>query len=164
MPRQPSGTTYTKTLSALRKTELVRLANDLDLDSDGSVAELRTRLKDHLNENRDILFRIPRYNALYPRHRCHIQPPPPPASDTLSTHLSQPPSTSFSSWDGMAADHHQSPPPVSDHTRHPTPVIADIISERNSPVPQTGTIDGRKSLVPPSIKILFIVLYNFAYS
>ncbi|KAF8815626.1 hypothetical protein BYT27DRAFT_7297117 [Phlegmacium glaucopus] len=92
MPRQPKKTTYTKTLSALRKTELIRLADDLGLDSEGSVAELRTRLKDHLNENRDDLFRNPRYNGLYPRHRRHNQPPPPlpqPGSDTLSTHSNQ---------------------------------------------------------------------------
>ncbi|KAF8802124.1 hypothetical protein BYT27DRAFT_7261243 [Phlegmacium glaucopus] len=122
MPHHPRKTTYTKTLSALRKTELIHLADDLGLDSEGSVAELRTRLKDHLNENRDDLFQNPRYNGLYPRHCHHNQPPPPlpqPGSDTLSTQSSQSTAYSHLSWEGITDNpHHHSPPPSHIHANH----------------------------------------------
>ena len=66
---------YTKVLSALRKNDLARLCAEFRLSSDGSVVALRNRLKDYLNIHRDTLYRNPRYNALFPRHRKPVRRP-----------------------------------------------------------------------------------------
>jgi hypothetical protein len=116
MPRQPqlNGRPYTKLLSALRKQELVRLSTEFRLSSEGSVPALRDRIKGHLNENREQLFRNPRFKALYPRHRRHNQPQPPPSprpSRTLSTRASSP-ALSYASWNGILDQEPQQQLPV----------------------------------------------------
>jgi hypothetical protein len=112
---QANRTPYTKVLSALLKTELVRLCTEFRLPIDGSVVALRLRLKDYLNLNRDALFRNPRYNALFPRHRRLINHPPPPliiparavshtkspSSSSILSYKSSSPALSYDSWHGF---------------------------------------------------------------
>ena len=111
---------YTQVLSALRKIDLLRLCIEFRLPNDGSVVQLRNRLKDYLNLNRDTLSRNPRYNALFPRHRRPYQPPPPtgPSSTLSSLSRSSSPTSarshsstpSFDSWHGIG--HHPEDPNV----------------------------------------------------
>ena len=65
---------YTQVLSALRKNDLICLCDEFRLPTEGSVVNLRNRLKDYLNLHRNTLFRNPRYNPLFPRHRRPVQP------------------------------------------------------------------------------------------
>ena len=66
MPRQsPARQTYTKTLGVLHKNELLQLAAELGLSTDGSVVVLRDCVKVHLTSNNETLYRNPRYKALY---------------------------------------------------------------------------------------------------
>jgi hypothetical protein len=118
MPRrqlQADVLPYTKVLSALLKTELVRLCLEFHLPTDGSVVALRLRLKDYLNMNRDTLYRNPRYNALFPRHRrlTNRQLPPLVIPRQLASHTKSPSSSpalsyasvspvmSYASWNGI---------------------------------------------------------------
>ena len=73
MPRQsPVRRTYTKTLGVLRKNELLQLAAELGLPTDGSVVVLRDRVKVHLTAINETLYRNPRYKALYPKLHQHF--------------------------------------------------------------------------------------------
>jgi len=132
MPRQPTQLNrrpYTKVLSALLKQELIRLCTDFELPSEGSVPNLRDRCKAYLNDNREELFRNPRYKALYARHRGRPEPNIRSLSDTLSSrdpstrrspsalsYVSSP-APSFESWHGIEQDQqfpiqpHQPPSP-----------------------------------------------------
>jgi hypothetical protein len=118
MPRrqlQANSTPYTKVLSALLKTELVRLCMEFRLPVDGSVVALRLRLKDFLNLNRDTLYRNPRYNALFPRHRRAMNHLPPPltiqttqlshtkssSSPSALSYKTPSPVGSYDSWNGI---------------------------------------------------------------
>ena len=103
---------YTQVLSALRKNDLIRLCDEFRLPTEGSVVNLRNRLKDYLNLHRNTLFRNPRYNPLFPRHRRPVQPiqqpeqasPPstPPSSPNPSHRSSSRASTrSYDSWHGI---------------------------------------------------------------
>ena len=104
---------YTKVLSALRKNDLTRLCAEFRLSSDGSVVALRNRLKDYLNIHRDTLYRNPRYNALFPRHRKPVRrprrqsdpssPPTSPPTSPNASHRSHShsPARSFDSWHGI---------------------------------------------------------------
>ena len=164
MPRQlPQLDTppYTKVLSALLKTELLRLCVEFRLPTDGSVVHLRQRLKGYINLNRNALFANPRYTGLFPRRRrLADQPPPSPTSSTSS--LSYTSSThSFDSWHGIGIQ--QTPPPQEPlppiqlhqphqplpHELHAHPPPSPSPSARNSefatppPVAQPG-VDGRK--------------------
>jgi hypothetical protein len=114
---QANRTPYTQVLSALRKTDLVRLCVEFRLSADGSVVRLRQRLKDYLNLHRDRLYHNARYTALFPRHRrVNQQPPaPPPSSRSPSppaSSRSQSPYGSDDSWHGIGGDlpPHQQPP------------------------------------------------------
>ena len=161
MPRQANRTPYTKTLTALLKPDLVRLCNEFHLPNDGSVVVLRNRLKDYLNLHRDNLFRNPRYNALFPKHRrARAANPPPPSTisnrsfSPLSDHSSD---DSFASWNGIDDQdppqqpdiQHLNPPFVPndlpDHyTPPPSPLPSPAASERNSPVPTVHPTDRRE--------------------
>ena len=102
----PVAAAYTKTLSALRKNELVRLSREFRLPTEGSVLVLRNRLKVYLNTHNEVLYRDPRFNALYPKH-CRVghqaavipQRSPSPALSAQS----------FESWHGIGANRPQSP-------------------------------------------------------
>ena len=103
---------YTQVLSALRKNDLVRLCDEFRLSTEGSVVNLRNRLKDYLNLHRNTLYRNPRYTALFPKHRKpgrpiqqpehELQPPTPPSSPGLSHRSSSRSSShSYDSWHGI---------------------------------------------------------------
>jgi hypothetical protein len=114
-------TPYTQVLSALRKTDLVRLCVEFRLPPDGSVVALRHRLKDYLNLHREALYRNARYNALFPRHRRVNQgpPAPPPSSRSPSpalSYVSQSQYGSDDSWHGIGGD------PVVNHAHDPQPL------------------------------------------
>jgi hypothetical protein len=149
---QPNETPYTKLLSALRKTELLRLCIEFRLPTDGSVVTLRTRLKDHLNLNRNTLYRNPRYTALFPRHTRPKQPPPSPrtsASRTPTLDYKTPsPAPSDVSWHGLGGPqhpqgqlHHQ---PVVPQGPQPSPSPSVFNSERGSPSPIVHDANGCK--------------------
>jgi hypothetical protein len=178
--RQPQAnrTPYTKVLSALLKTELLRLCLEFHLPTDGSVVALRLRLKDYLNLNRDTLYRNPRYNALFPRHRRvinHLPPPlliqPLPLSHTRSTssssilsYKSSSPALSYGSWNGIEdqpvhPQQHvpapqllppqQPPPPHEPHAHHsPPPSPSNYGSDHDFPPPAVHAAIGRKSYPP----------------
>jgi hypothetical protein len=124
MPRQPpNGRPFTKTLSTLRKDDLIRLSGEFDLPADGSVTTLRNRLKAHLDFHREVIYRNARYKGLYPKHRRPVgnrllssqstpDPPVAPKTRSVSAVLSYrdpSPTPSFGSWNGIE-DHPQQPP------------------------------------------------------
>jgi hypothetical protein len=122
---------YKQVMSSLLKPDLVRLCRDFELPSDGSVAILRNRLKDHMNRNRERLYRDPIYNGLFPKFRKPHQappsptPPPPPPSPTLS-YVS---AASDVSWQGIGGhDNAQAPfipqdlPPAIHNHHHQAPL------------------------------------------
>jgi hypothetical protein len=121
MPRQPpqhDRRPFTKLLSTLRKPELVRLCDELELPSDGSVLSLRDRAKRHLTQNANLLFRNPRYKQLYPKHRRTNRRTPSPTSTLPSRTPSvrEPsPAQSFESWHGIEED-----PPQPEDFREPS--------------------------------------------
>jgi hypothetical protein len=174
MPRQRlqgERAPYTQVLSALRKMDLLRLCIEFNLPVEGSVVALRNRLKDYLNINRDALYRDPRYNALFPRHRRINQRPPSPAPPSESHTVSSRSSTilsyvrtaspasdaSYDSWNGFANQPipPQNPPPpiqapvdaFQDHQPFflPPPSPSVFIPDRNSPFPVVQAVDRRKS-------------------
>ena len=146
MPRQPNRTPYTRTLSALRKTDLVSLSLEFRLSPDGSVTALRNRLKTYLNTHRDTLHRNPRYNALYPRFRRvnTNQPPLPPSpphspisgpSTVVLSYVSPSPARSDETWHGI--DHlPQHQPPADGQVPLPAPVIQEQPPVSPTPVAQ----------------------------
>ena len=172
MPRKQvgiNGPPYTKLLtgSALLKTDLLRLCGEFHLPADGSVVDLRTRLRGYINLNRDTLFRNPRYRALFPT-RPRIKRPP--SSSPTPTHTPTAPSSpalsyappspagSYASWDGINDDliplvqphqpqiPHQHPPipphgPLMHHPPPPSESPSD--SDHGSP-PPAHAVDGRK--------------------
>jgi hypothetical protein len=133
---------YTQTLSLLRKIDLIQLSLEFKLPTDGSVVNLRDRLRVYLNAHRDTLFRNPRYNPLFPKMRRPPQRPALPASSasapTLSYRTPSPDGSvssdssvhSYESWNGIEANPHPlnqqpqlHPPPLHPHPVHPPPVI-----------------------------------------
>jgi hypothetical protein len=162
-------TVYTKLLSALRKTELVRLCLEFRLNADGSVLNLRNRLKDYLNLHRDTLYRDPRYTGLFPRHRRLNQPPPiltnssrtissnppspstPPASPGLSYAPSSP-ALSFASWNGIEEQPHVPPihvhPPV-DHPPAQPHYLQEMHDHHHPHLSSAATDSQRGSPLPP---------------
>ena len=141
MPRRAArahGAPYTKVLSALLKPDLVRLCGEFRLATDGSVVNLRKRLKDHLNLNRDRIYRDHRYRALYPKHRRVGEPAAREQSPARSDR-------SYESWNGIQPQDIPQGVPVPD--RSPTPPRSsdpgsddDSIILRGSPLgsPQPG--------------------------
>ena len=108
----PVAPPYTKTLSALRKNELVRLSNEFRLPTEGSVLVLRNRLRVYLNAHNEVLYRNPRFTALYPKHRQvqHQQAVVPQRSPSPAASA-----RSFDSWHGIGANRPRSPA-LSSHT------------------------------------------------
>jgi hypothetical protein len=133
---------YTQLITALRKIDLLRLCVEFRLPNDGSVVELRNRLKDYLNLHRETVYRNPRYTALYPRHRRL-----PPARRSLSSRPSSPPlsyrtpspTDSFESWDGIddPPQRHpqQLPPDPPPHLGYPPSSPSTTHSDLGSPPP-----------------------------
>ena len=191
-PRQQARagrTPYTRVLSSLRKTELIRLCIEFRLSTDGSVVALRNRLKDYLNLHRNTLYRNPRYNGLFPRHHHGNQRAPSsrPSSIASSRHnspaqssQSSSRSSSYESWHGIqnqlvppnevppqAVPHH---PPAGPH--QPSPNLDYIHPEEfyDHPLPPRSpsvTNSGQGS-PPPAVyaaercKFPFITI-NFLY-
>ena len=171
MPRQPLNRhPFTKTLSTLCKNELIRLAIEFDLPSDGSVISLRNRLKTHLTLHNEAIYRNPRYTGLYPRprHLNIIRQPSPPNSTSLQYQPSTPrlsyrsllPAPPFTSWHGIGIqpDIPQSPilpvHPLPQHQPSPFPFSPppNPMSIQASP-PPFGTpllARGRKSFTTSS--------------
>ena len=138
MPRRAAranGAPYTKVLSALLKPDLVRLCGEFRLAADGSVVNLRKRLKDHLNLNRDRIYRDHRYKALYPKHRRVGEPAAREQSPARSD-------DSYASWHGIGAQPQEVPQVARAPSRSPTPSVSpepgsdeDSIIPHGSPQP-----------------------------
>ena len=94
---------YTQVLSALCKNDLVQLCAEFRQIAQGSIVNLRNCLKDYLNLHREMLYRNPRYNALFSRHR----------------RLNKPHQLSTPSWSPTPSSH-ASTPPASDRSHSPT--------------------------------------------
>jgi hypothetical protein len=150
-PRRPfpNRTPYTKTLSALLKTDLIRLSTEFRLPTDGPVVTLRNRLRAYINYHNATLSQNPRYRALFPGHRRNRSPTP-PQSPGLS-YRTPSPTPSFDSWDGIADPQepqlddpllpqqhppifHPPPPPSSYTSNHSSPSPAPAIDERKLPI------------------------------
>jgi len=152
-PRQPNGHPYTRLLSTLRKMELLHLCTEFRLPTDGPVVGLRTRLRDHMNINREALFANPRYRGLFPRHRRANNADDSSSSSTL-TSRSPSPARSFASWDGIDDHHHHEHPaqPIQplDHPQqahvHPQPEASPPPS--SSPGPSVAVSDHGVSPTP----------------
>ena len=136
MPRRAAranGAPYTKVLSALLKPELIRLCGEFRLAADGSVVNLRKRLKDHLNLNRDRIYRDDRYKALYPKHRRVGEPAAREQSPARSDH-------SFESWNGIGGQPQVIPQDVPGPARSPTPPFSEHNSDNDSTVPHDSPL------------------------
>ena len=133
MPRRAAranGAPYTKVLSALLKPDLVRLCGEFRLAADGSVVNLRKRLKDHLNLNRDRIYRDDWYKALYPKHRRVGEPAAREQSPARSDR-------SFDSWHGIGNQPQDVPQVVATPSRSPTPpASSDPGSDDGSTIPR----------------------------
>ena len=132
MPRRAArvnGAPYTKVLSALLKPDLVRLCGEFRLAADGSVVNLRKRLKDYLNLNRDRVYRDPRYKGLYPKHRRAGEPAAREQSPVLSDR-------SFESWNGIADQPQDIPQAGPLPPRTPTPSSPRSSADDDSSIPQ----------------------------
>lgn len=142
MPRQQAiagGPPYTKVLSALRKTELIRLCGEFHLHADGGVVILRNRLKDYLNLHRDAVYQNPRYRPLFPKHRRINQPAASP-TPSLSPTPSEASAQSFGSWNGIYDL------PVQD----PIPPVQPIIPAQQALLPQEPP---DLQFVPPPLSV-----------
>ena len=176
------GTPYTRVLSALRKT---KLCVEFRLSTDGSVVGLRNWLKDYLDLHCNTLYRNPRYNGLFPRHRHGNQRAPSlrPSSIASSCHnspawssQSSSWSSSYESWHGiqnqlippneappLAVHHH---PPAGPH--QPSPNLDYIHPEEfyDHPLPpwSPSVTNSDQGLPPPAVyaaegcKFLFITI------
>jgi hypothetical protein len=108
----PQELPYSQTLSTLRKGDLIRLSVEFKLPVDGSVVELRDRLRTYINDRKDTLYRNPRFRGLFPKPR---QPPrrrsPNPSGSRTLRSRSQSPTyshssnDSFESWNGIQQQH-----------------------------------------------------------
>ena len=131
MPRRAAranGAPYTKVLSALLKPDLVHLCGEFRLAADGSVVNLRKRLKDYLNLNRDRVYRDPRYKGLYPKHRRAGEPVAREQSPVLSDR-------SFESWNGIAGQPQDIPQVGPLPPRSPTPPSSRAGTDDDSSIP-----------------------------
>ena len=178
-PRHRSRRPYTKVLSALLKTDLVRLCVEFRLRTDGSVVDLRNRLKDYLNLHRDTLFANARYKPLFPRHRRPDQPPPPPPgplplSNTLSSRHSSPALSyvssprSYASWHGIEdlpqpELHQDEPAPFQQPLDIPDQIIPSpppsvYFPDHASP-PPVPPLDGRKLSLPLPLRAIALMIF-----
>ena len=176
-PQQPpiTRTTYSRTLSALRKTELVQLSVEFKLPTDGNVVTLRNRLRAYMNYHHDTLVNNLRYKALFPKPRepnIHMrnsglpsQTPRTHSSAALSYERTPSPTPSYESWNGIMDDHvpipvippHQPPPqlplPLPHHQEpdihhHPPPSPSISESSLDSPPPAVYPAGGCKLISP----------------
>ena len=134
----------------LRKIDLQRLSLEFKLPTDGTVLNLRDRLRVYLNAHSNVLYRNPRYRPLYPQHRRLPQPvqPQQPAEQEGHAENNRTPSPtptestdasdiSYESWHGIEGPpaHHipvVQPPqiPVA-----PAPVVFHDAAEHYPPPP-----------------------------
>ena len=183
-PQQPLVTrpTYSRTLSALRKTELIQLSVEFKLPTDGNVLSLRNRLRVYMNYHRDALINNPRYNGLFPRPRdpnIPIRQSDLPSrtfrtrsSSALSYDRTPSPALSYDSWHGIEDDPipipdahpHQPPPqplpPLPHHQEpdvhhHPPPSPSASESSIDSLPPAAYPAVGRKFVPLPIFLLLF---------
>ena len=82
---------YSTTLSLLRRIDVLRLCLEFKISSEGTVVFLKKQIKKHLNDNRETLYRNPRYTPLYPKHR-RLRNSPAPSFLNSNISLSCPPS------------------------------------------------------------------------
>ena len=139
--------TYSRTLSALRKSELVQLSVEFKLPTDGNVVTLRNRLRVYMNYHRDALMNNTRYRALFPRARDPNIPIQQSelssqtfrtcSSSALSYEHSPSPALSYDSWHGIEDDqapipviHPHQPPP---QPPHPIPLYQELIVYHHPP-------------------------------
>ena len=182
VPPQPpiNRLPYSRTLSALRKTELVQLSVDFKLPTDGNVLTLRNRIRVYMNYHRDVLINNPRYKALFPKARepnipmrrsnLSSQTVRTPSSAGLSYHRTPSPTPSFESWNGIEDDQipvplippHpilQHPPPHHQEPvifQHPPPSPSVSDDSVDSPPPVVHPAGGRK-FVSFTSTLLFII-------
>jgi hypothetical protein len=148
---------YTQTLSMLRKIDLIRLSLEFRLPTDGSVVNLRDRLRVYLNAHRETLYRNPRFNPLFPKHRRPPQRPASPVPDPLippsrtpspaGSNYSGSSAHSYESWNGIEHNaHHHLPPAQPPHfpVHHPSPSPSVPGSVPDSPPPSDHPADLRK--------------------
>jgi hypothetical protein len=161
MPRQqaqPGQPPYTKVLSALLKTDLVRLCVELRLPSDGPVVGLRTRLKGYLSRHRATLATNPRFTALFPRHDrpnqqlAPVLPLPhadPPPSVSILSYVDD----EFEPWNGInnhdGSDDEQEPVLNQPPDHHEPAIHHDPPSP--SPPPGSSLSSSSRGFSPPDI-------------
>jgi hypothetical protein len=121
MPRQM---TYNKPITGLRKTQLTRLALDLDLPSDGTVVELRNRISVVLTARKNILSRDPKFKKLYPRR--HRNAAVSPVNSQPSSRSVTPTLSASSSWHGIHEPEAQDLDPLPDRSSSPVSELAHI--------------------------------------
>jgi len=150
---------YTQLLSALRKTDLVGLCREFRLSTEGSVVGLRNRLKDYLNLHRDRLYRNPRYNALFPKHRRLpvVKKPSSPTTSAPSTPTLSYRSLSFDSWHGID-DPPQDHPPLAQQPLAPVPAHPPPLDNPNGPdqpplSPTASLTESDADSFPPAIHL-----------
>ena len=164
-PQQPlvNRPTYSRTLSALRKSELVQLSVEFKLPTDGNVVFLRNRLRVYMNYHRDALMNNPRYRALFPRARdpnIPIRRSDLPSqtlrtrsSPALSYDHSPSPALSYDSWHGIEDDqvpippvqaHQPSPQPPHPLLHHQEPIIY------HHPPPSPSSSESSADSLPPA--------------
>jgi hypothetical protein len=156
-PQQP----YTQTLSLLRKIDLIRLSLEFKLPTDGSVVNLRDRLRVYLNAHREALLRNPRYNPLFPKIRQPPRRSAPPVTGTrtLSYRTPSPDGSesssssahSYESWHGIEAI---LPPPNLQPQPHYPPVQPPPVVVPQNPVlqfhpPPSPSVPGSDAGSPP---------------
>lgn len=163
VPPQPpiNRLPYSRTLSALRKTELVQLSVDFKLPTDGNVLTLRNRIRVYMNYHRDVLINNPRYKALFPKARepnipmrrsnLSSQTVRTPSSAGLSYHRTPSPTPSFESWNGIEDD--QIPVPlIPPHPilQHPPPHHQEPVIFQHPP-PSPSVSDDSVDSPPPVV-------------
>lgn len=165
---------YTLVLSALCKTDLERLCTEFHISSQRSVVNLGNCLKDYLNLHWEMLYRNPRYNALFLWHcwlnqPCHPSPPSPTPSCCASTppvsDRSSSPTLSYVSWHGIGGhdgdqDDNQpdepfpQPPPVpiqldqQPHFPSPHPLLEHPY-DHHIPAPLNPPLNSEHGSIPP---------------
>ena len=182
-PQQPpvNRPTYSRTLSALRKSELVQLSVKFKLPTDGNVVFLRNRLRVYMNYHRDVLMNNPRYRALFPRARDPNIPirrselPPQTrqtrSSPALSYDRSPSPALSYDSWHGiednqvpipLVQPHQPSPQPLHPLPHHQEPFLY------HHPPPSPSSSESSADSLPPAPNLVggckFILLFTLFLS
>jgi hypothetical protein len=116
--------TYNKPITGLRKTQLTRLALDLDLPSDGTVVELRNRISAVLTARENILSHDPKFKKLYPRR--HQNAAVSPVNSQPSTRNGTPTLSASSSWYGIHEPEAQDLDPLPDRSLSPVSTLAHV--------------------------------------